>query len=142
MKGYQRSLILDVAVELVFHTTLLVSLWLLFEGHNQPGGGFSAGLVAGLALVVRYVAGRAPGTRVDPVYLMGGGLALAVLTALAPLVAGGQLLESGRIVLELPALGTVKIFSVLLFDAGVYLVVVGLVSAEVRVLGGAPGRRS
>lgn len=142
MKGYSRSLILDVAVEIVFHTILLVSLWLLFVGHNQPGGGFIGGLVAGLALVLRYVAGRDPTPRVQPETLMGLGVALAALTGIVPLFFGHELLESGKVEIDLPVLGTLKAFSVLFFDAGVYLVVVGLTLAEIRVLGGEGGRRA
>ena len=53
----RRSLILDVIVRLVFHSALLLGLFLLFTGHNRPGGGFVGGLVAGAAVSLRYVAG-------------------------------------------------------------------------------------
>ena len=52
-----RSLILEVIVRVLFHTIIVVSLYLLFAGHNLPGGGFAGGLVAGIALAVRYLAG-------------------------------------------------------------------------------------
>ena len=52
-----RSIILEVIVRILFHTIVIVSLYLLFAGHNLPGGGFAGGLVAGMALVMRYVAG-------------------------------------------------------------------------------------
>ncbi len=141
-----RSLILDVTVELVFHTTLLVSLWLLAVGHNLPGGGFVGGLVAGGGFVLRYVAGldrRDPRPRISPEALMGIGLVVAGCTAMGAWAFGGQLLESGAVEATLPLLGKVKVLSPLFFDAGVYLVVVGLVLAEIRVLGaeGAEGAR-
>lgn len=53
----RRSVIFEVGVRLVFHTMLVFSLFLLFSGHNAPGGGFTGGLVAGVALIVRYLAG-------------------------------------------------------------------------------------
>jgi multicomponent Na+:H+ antiporter subunit A len=46
-----------VIVRILFHTIIVVSIYLLFAGHNLPGGGFAGGLVAGMALVMRYVAG-------------------------------------------------------------------------------------
>ncbi len=52
-----RSIILEVIVRILFHSIIIVSLYLLFAGHNLPGGGFAGGLVAGMALVMRYVAG-------------------------------------------------------------------------------------
>ena len=57
MRKEKRSVIFEVVTRLVFHIMLAASLYLLFAGHNQPGGGFAGGLVAGLALVVRYLAG-------------------------------------------------------------------------------------
>ena len=53
----RRSMILDVCVQAEFHTLLLISLFMLFSGHNQPGGGFPGGLVAASAFCLRYVAG-------------------------------------------------------------------------------------
>jgi len=53
----RRSLILDVVVRLVFHSALLLGCFLLFTGHNRPGGGFVGGLVAGASVALRYAAG-------------------------------------------------------------------------------------
>ena len=53
----RRSVVLEVITRILFHTILVFSLYLLFSGHNEPGGGFAGGLVAGLALVLRYLAG-------------------------------------------------------------------------------------
>ena len=47
------SVVLETAVRLVFHTVLVFGVYLLFAGHNQPGGGFVGGLVAGSAFVLR-----------------------------------------------------------------------------------------
>ncbi|MFP5377938.1 MAG: MnhB domain-containing protein [Acidimicrobiia bacterium] len=134
-----RSLILAISVEAVFHTALLFSVFLLFAGHNSPGGGFVGGLVAGAALVLRYVEGGPEEVRrttsVGPEPVLGAGLALAVVTGIAPWLFGRQLLESAKLSVDLPALGTLKATSALPFDVGVYLVVVGLVLGVLGTLG-------
>ena len=105
----KRSVIFEVVTRLVFHVMLAASLFLLFAGHNQPGGGFAGGLVAGLALVVRYLAGgryeldeAAP---FDAGLLVGLGLLVAVGSAVAPLAFGGTILETTAVDFTLPPLG-------------------------------------
>lgn len=133
------SVILETSTRALFHTILLFSLFLLFAGHNDPGGGFVGGLVAGAALVLRAVALGADDVvvtaRVRPETLLGGGLLLAATTGAAALALGADFLESGSVEAEIPLLGTVKVVSVLFFDIGVYLVVVGLVLALLASLG-------
>lgn len=135
----RRSVILETAVRVVFHTVLVVALYLLFAGHNQPGGGFVAGLVAGSAFVLRYVAGGRSELRaalpVDPGVPLGAGLVLAAATGAVPFLVGGQFLESAYRRVPLPVLGEVGFTSALLFDTGVFLVVVGLVLGVLRTLG-------
>lgn len=135
----RRSVVLETAVRLVFHTVLVFSLYLLFAGHNQPGGGFVGGLVAGAAFVLRYIAGGRSALKaavpIDPGIPLGGGLVLAAGTGAAAWLLGGQFLESGKVELDLPVLGLLKATSALPFDTGVYLVVVGLVLAVLRTLG-------
>jgi multicomponent Na+:H+ antiporter subunit A len=125
------SLIVDVVVRVVFHSVLVLAAYLLFAGHNQPGGGFIAGLVAGGAFALRYGAGGIDavrsGVRVRPWSLLGAGMVFTTTTALVPLALGGQLLESGKATLHLGPLGDPKITSALAFDTGVFLVVVGMV---------------
>jgi len=124
-------MVLESVVRVVFPSAMVLALYLLFAGHNQPGGGFVGGLVAGAAFALRYAtggldevrrAGRVPGR-----YFVGTGLFLACVTSIAPLLFGGELLESGKIKLHPPLLGEIKLSSVLAFDVGVFLVVVGLV---------------
>ena len=135
----QRSVVLDTCVRLVFHTVLVFGLYLLFAGHNQPGGGFVGGLVAGLAFVLRYVArGRedlGASVPVDPGVPLGLGLLLAGATGAASWLTGAQYLESGIVERDLPVLGHLKLVSALAFDVGVFLVVVGLVLGLLRTLG-------
>ncbi|HSL57556.1 MAG TPA: MnhB domain-containing protein [Acidimicrobiales bacterium] len=135
--GAQRSPILDEVARLVFHTVLVLSFYLLLAGHNAPGGGFIGGLVAGAALVLRYVASGRDDTGVrfgfEP--LLGFGLLIAGGTGAASLVAGDQFLESWVFERDVALLGTVKFTAALPFDIGVYLVVVGLVVAVLDSLG-------
>ena len=140
----RRSVIFEVVTRLVFHTIVVFSIYLLFAGHNNPGGGFAAGLVTGLALVVRYLAGgrfeldeAAP---VDAGALMGTGLVIAAASGLAPLAFGGAVLQSAVVDLHLPLLGAVHLVTSVFFDVGVYVLVVGLVLDLLRSLGSAIDR--
>ena len=137
--GVRRSVVLETVVGLAFHTVLVFGVYLLFAGHNQPGGGFIGGLVTGTAFILRYVAGGRAELRsavpVDPRLPLGAGLLLAALTGVAALLVGGDYLESGYVEVDLPVLGVVKAVSALVFDLGVYLVVVGLVLGLLRTLG-------
>jgi multicomponent Na+:H+ antiporter subunit A len=134
------SLILQTAARALFHTIVVFSLFLLFAGHNNPGGGFIGGLVAAAALVLRYLAYGADDARqvmrVTPEQLLGSGGLLAVGAGLAGIVTGGAFLED--VALEwtgLPLLGDVTVTSVLVFDIGVYLIVIGVVYAVLGSLG-------
>jgi multicomponent Na+:H+ antiporter subunit A len=111
----------------------------LAAGHNQPGGGFAGGLVAGVAVLLAWAGG---GTRlvskIVPLRssaLMGTGLLIASLTAIGPLLLGLGFLESGYLEVSVPIVGKVKLVSAVLFDIGVYLLVVGMSLGLVRALG-------
>jgi multicomponent Na+:H+ antiporter subunit A len=127
----RRSLILDVVVRLVFHSALLLGVFLLFTGHNRPGGGFVGGLVVGAAIGMRYVAGGidevSDALPVRPWTVLGAGLVLATGSALVPLALGDQLLEHTKADVHVGALGDLHLNSALVFDTGVFLVVVGMV---------------
>ncbi|QTX05716.1 Na+/H+ antiporter subunit A [Agromyces archimandritae] len=135
----RRSILIEVLIRLLFHPAIVVSIYLLFVGHNQPGGGFAGGLVAGLALVARYLAGGryelGEAAPVDAGVLLGTGLFLAAGTATSSLFFGLTVFESSWFEAEIPVLGTISIGTSTLFDIGVYLVVVGLVLDILRSLG-------
>ncbi|WBB70325.1 Na+/H+ antiporter subunit A [Micromonospora sp. WMMD812] len=135
----RRSIVLEVVTRLIFHTVVLFSLFLLFSGHNAPGGGFAGGLVASLALVVRYLAGGryelAEAAPVGAGTVLGAGLAISVGTGVVALLAGGSVLQSARIDLYAPLIGHFYVITSLFFDIGVYLVVVGLMLDILRSLG-------
>ena len=132
----------DVSVRVVFHAVLMMSLWLLFAGHNQPGGGFVGGLLAGSAITLDYIAGGIDEvrrrSRFRPWEVLGAGLLLAAGTAAGSLAAGGSVLQVGRAVLDLPLIGAVTVSSALAFDTGVYLAVVGVVLMVFEAFGDDP----
>lgn len=134
-----RSLILEVTTRLMFPTMMVLSLYFFFAGHNAPGGGFAGGLVAGLALVLRYIAGGryeiGEAVPVDAGKLLGAGLVFAVGSALTSILLGAPALSSATFHLTLPLLGDIKFVTALFFDLGVYLIVVGLVLDVLRSLG-------
>lgn len=127
----RRLLVLDVSVRLLYPSIMVLSLFFLFAGHNQPGGGFVGGLTAAAAISLRYVAGGVQAVRgsfrLQPWTILGGGLALAVGTAIFPLLLGHSILEHGTVSTHPPLLGEVKATSALPFDIGVYFIVIGLV---------------
>ena len=135
----RRSIIFETATRLLFHSMIVFAAFLLFSGHNAPGGGFAAGLVVGIALIVRYLAGGryelSEAAPVHPGLLLGSGLFLSAGVGLVALLSGGSMLQSVIIDLTVPVLGDVKLVTSLFFDIGVFLVVVGLVLDILRSLG-------
>ncbi|MGN8553244.1 UNVERIFIED_CONTAM: Na+/H+ antiporter subunit A [Microbacterium sp. SLM126] len=141
-----RSIMLEVIVRILFHTIIIVSLYLLFAGHNLPGGGFAGGLVAGMALVMRYVAGGrfelGAAAPTDAGRLLGIGMSIAVACAIVPIFFGAPPLTSAWFEADLPVIGHVEFVTSTLFDVGVYLVVIGLVLDVLRSLGAEVDRQA
>ncbi|PZR53463.1 Na+/H+ antiporter subunit A [Xylanimonas oleitrophica] len=135
----RRSVLFEVVTRILFHAMVVFALFLLFSGHNNPGGGFAAGLVVGIALTVRYLAGGryelGEAAPVHPGLILGTGLFLSAGVGLAALLAGKQAIESFIIDLYLPVFGHVHLVTSLFFDLGVFLVVIGLVLDILRSLG-------
>lgn len=134
-----RSLVLEVATRIIFPLIMVLSAYLFFAGHNTPGGGFAGGLTAGLALVLRYLAGGryelGETLPLDAGKVLGTGLALSAGTAVTSLLLGAPVLSSAVLHLDVPLLGDIKLVTALFFDLGVYLIVVGLVLDILRSLG-------
>ncbi|HZG89097.1 MAG TPA: MnhB domain-containing protein [Pseudonocardia sp.] len=143
-----RSLPLEISARLLFRSILLLSVYLLLVGHYDTGGGFAAGLVAGTAFTLRYIAGGPRELRrvapFDPGLLMGTGLLLALLTGAGSWLAGAPLLTSAYLSLEVPVLGEVSLTTSLLLDTAIYLLVTGAAIEVLRLLGvyGAPEVRA
>ncbi len=114
---------------LLFPLALALSVYLFLRGHNQPGGGFIAGLVLAIPLLLQYVllGSHYVESRIglDYTRCIGAGLLIAVLTGLAPLLLGYPFLTSGYAEPWLPLIGGVPLTSAMGFDIGVYLVVFG-----------------
>ena len=124
---------------MIFPLIMVLSAYFFFAGHNTPGGGFAGGLTAGLALVLRYLAGGryelGETLPLDAGKILGVGLGLSAGTAAASLLVGAPVLSSALIQIDVPVLGTVKFVTALFFDLGVYMIVVGLVLDVLRSLG-------
>ena len=137
-----RMVTVEVSVRIVFAAVMLGSLWLLFAGHNQPGGGFVGGIVAGAAVSLRYVSGGLADvrrlSRGKPWFVLGAGGLLTTAAAVVPLLFGNPVLDVGAFELDLPVLGTVKVSSALVFDLGVYLAVIGLAMMVFESFGDEP----
>jgi multicomponent K+:H+ antiporter subunit A len=110
---------------------LAVALYILLRGHNLPGGGFVAGLITGVALILQYLAvGIEPTSarlRVDHMRLFAAGLGLALVTGLASMPLGLPFLTSWHGYVPIPLVGRTHLASAMLFDIGVYLAVVATV---------------
>lgn len=133
------SLIVRAAAQFLLPLLLMFSLFLLLRGHHLPGGGFIGGLVASAALALQLFASDVATVRqllrIDPRTLIGAGLLVALAASLAaPLAAGRPFFAALWGSFWLPLLGKVKLGTPLLFDFGVYLVVIGVVLSIVLQL--------
>jgi multicomponent Na+:H+ antiporter subunit B len=124
------SLILRTASRYLLPLLILFSIFLLFRGHNEPGGGFVAGLVGAAAFALYALAADVEAARfalqVDPHVLIGSGLLLALADGIVPFFFGQEFLTGRWTYLRLPGVGEIEIGSPLFFDIGVYLVVMGV----------------
>lgn len=124
------SLILRAAARYMQPILLLFSIFVLLEGHNQPGGGFVGGLVAASSFVLFAIAYGVPDARralrADPHALIGGGLLVAVCSATLSSLMGQPFMTGKWAELHVPGFGEIALGTPLLFDVGVYLVVVGV----------------
>jgi multicomponent K+:H+ antiporter subunit A len=139
-------LLLVVAARALLPLALLVSVYIFLRGHNEPGGGFIAGLVTAIALVIQYMAlGQATAeARLRARYdrTIGAGLLVAGGTGAAAWLFGAPFLTSTHGHPILPLIGEVPLASAAVFDLGVYLTVVGATMLAIAALGGAIERAS
>ena len=134
----RRSPILDRGVRIISPLLLVFALYLLLAGHNQPGGGFAAGLVASGWLVIIWLSAGASGIRkalpVQPSTIIGIGLLVAVVAGFGGFVWADRFLESASWSLDGGPLGQIKLVTPLLFDLGVSITVLGSVAGAIRGL--------
>lgn len=136
----RQSPLLTAGTRTMVPTLVLFSVYLLVVGHDVPGGGFAGGLIASSALLLVFLTFGASGLDrvlpIDPEALTGVGLAMAIVAGLIGLFFGGTFLTYTYASVSAPLLGDIKVSSLLLFDLGVYALVVGLVATAVYRLGG------
>lgn len=125
------SLIFRTTAPLVATVMMLFSIIILLRGHNDPGGGFIAGLIGASAVAMLGMA-RGVGSvrrlmRINPIVLAGAGIVLVILSGLLPALVGAPFLTG--LWLPLHLFGTPGVF-----DIGVYFVVLGTIAAVVLAL--------
>ena len=118
-----------VIMRAMFPATVLLAAYLLLRGHNLPGGGFVAGLTLAVGVILQYMAG---GTRwaedrlaIQPLRWIAAGLLLAAATGAGAVLFGRAFLSSQLAHLVLPLFGELHVSSAVLFDLGVFVLVVG-----------------
>ena len=123
---------------------LAVSVYIFLRGHNLPGGGFIAGLLAAIALVLQYLAGgiafASERLRLDFVRLLGAGLLVALATGAFPMLLGHPFLKSAYVYVDPPVIEKFELASAALFDLGILMVVVGTLLLVLTELGRMPER--
>ena len=118
-----------VIVQLLLPVSGMVAMFFLLRGHNEPGGGFVAGLVVATAVILQYLVGGTAWaesrTRIYPHYWIAMGLLCAVGAGVSAWAAGRPFLSAVAGDITLPVIGSMHLSTVLLFDLGVFLLVVG-----------------
>ncbi|MCJ2182743.1 monovalent cation/H+ antiporter subunit A [Novosphingobium sp. 1949] len=120
-----------VAARVLLPLASIIAIYIFLRGHNAPGGGFIAGLVASIAMLVQYMASGFEWTdarrRIDEHRLIGLGVTIAALTGLGSLVFGYPLFTSAFGHFHIPLLGDLELATATLFDIGVGMTVIGAV---------------
>ncbi|CAD7038276.1 monovalent cation/H+ antiporter subunit A [Pseudorhizobium endolithicum] len=119
----------SVIMQWMFPFIITLAIYIFIRGHDLPGGGFSAGLTMSIAFLLQYLAG---GTRwaeerirILPLRWMGAGLLIAAATGVGAWFLGYPFLTSHSRYLDLPLIGKVPAATAMIFDLGVFLLVVG-----------------
>jgi len=125
----RQSLLLQVIASLLLPVAIMVSIYFYVRGHNLPGGGFIAGLIFAVALLLQYVAfgqARAEAAfKLDYGKWVGWGLLACGLTGIGSWLVGFPFLTSTFKYFSVPLIGTVPVASAMFFDLGVFLCVIG-----------------
>ncbi len=136
-------LMLRMTASWVLPIALLYSVYILLRGHNLPGGGFIAGLITAIALIIQYIALgqeraeeliRAREGRLYE-YWIGSGLCIAGLTGVGALFWGRPFLTSAHFDVHVPIIGEIPFATAMIFDIGVFLTVTGSTLLLISVLG-------
>ncbi|HEX9252978.1 MAG TPA: Na+/H+ antiporter subunit B [Ignavibacteriaceae bacterium] len=124
------SVILSTASRYLFPLMLIFSFFLFLRGHNEPGGGFVGGLVAAAAYALYLIANGVEEAKkllkAEPIKLIAIGLLLAIISAFISVIIGQDFMTGLWAKNEFPVIG--KVGTPLLFDLGVYFLVLGIVT--------------
>jgi len=124
------SLILQIAARQLKPILLILSLIVFYRGHNEPGGGFIGGLLAGTAYVLYAIAFGTKKTMrsliLKPSTLVATGLLTALISAMLPVFQGLPFFTGLWTKIQIPLLGVLKLGTPMLFDFGVFLTVAGM----------------
>ncbi|WP_028296601.1 MnhB domain-containing protein [Olivibacter sitiensis] len=122
-----RTIVLQTAIRVLLPIFFVYSLYLLFRGHDSPGGGFIGALVVSIALIFHVIAFGVTYTiekyRINTMWLTASGLLLVFFGGVGPMLLDDGFFHAMWSNVKIPFIGTLS--SVLLFDIGVYLGVVG-----------------
>jgi len=135
----EEMLVPAVLMRLMFPMIVVLSAYLLWRGHNSPGGGFAAGVALAIGVILQYAAG---GTRwaeerlaIRPLRWMGAGLLVAAATGAGAWLFAHPFLTSHTAHVTLPLLGALHVPTALFFDLGVFSLVVGATGLILIALG-------
>ena len=124
------SIIFTITAKWMFFFLNAFSIYLLLRGHNMPGGGFIAGIVSAISVIILTLALGLEEIhriiRIDMAWISFAGLSISAATGIASLILGKPFLEHHHAYINLPVMGTLGIGSTLAFDLGVMLTVVGV----------------
>lgn len=127
----RHPLILVIATRVMLPLALIVGAFIFLRGHNVPGGGFIAGLIVAIALIMQYMASgyswAAQRMKVDYHALIGSGVLIAAATGIVAWLADHPFLTSTFGHFHLPLVGEFELASAMAFDTGVFLTVIGAV---------------
>ena len=135
----KHPLFLSMMMRPLLPLALAVSVYVFLRGHNAPGGGFVAGLITGIALIMQYLANGIQATQ--PLMprrsgrLLIAGLSCTAGIGIASFVFGANFLTSAHGHVQIPLIGEIELASAMIFDLGVYLVVVTVVLVVLSELG-------
>ena len=123
------DMMFQVFIRLIAIVVVTFSIYLFFSGHNEPGGGFIGGLMTAIAILVLYlIFGKEQIKKALPLnytYMMGVGLLLGAFTGIISWIFGYPYLTQFFDYFQIPGFGEVELTTALIFDLGVYLLVVG-----------------
>ncbi|MEW5682947.1 MAG: monovalent cation/H+ antiporter subunit A [Pseudomonadota bacterium] len=125
----RHSLLLSTVSQSLLPLAIMVSIYIFFRGHNLPGGGFIAGLVTAVAIILQYIAQGVDWVKarmnVEYQRVVAVGLMIALLTGVASWLFNRPFLTSWFDYFDIPLLGKIELASAMAFDLGVYVTVVG-----------------